>query len=75
MLASTVRVAQTFDVVRQEKLAAVVHLGDVNPVRRRFIDGCPNPEPWSYLNLRGGVGIMLLYLIPPALLLWDYGGA
>ena len=69
------RVSQTSDVVLQEKLAVVVHLGDVNLVRRCFIDGCLNPEPWSYLHLRGGVGIMLLYLIPPALLLWDYGGA
>ena len=69
------RVVQTFYVVRQEKMAVVVHLGDINPVRRCFIDGCLNPEPWSYLHLRGGVGIMLLHLIPPALRLWVYGGA
>ena len=58
--AATMRVSNTFEVVRQAEVAAVVHMGDVCPVCRRCIYGRPNPKPRTYLHLWGGVWVVLL---------------
>ena len=63
VLASTIRVSHTFEVVRQAKVADVFHLGDIDPIRRRRVNGSPNPKPWPYLHLWGGVWVVLLRLI------------
>ena len=38
-------------------MAAIVCLGDIDPIRRRLVNGCPNPEPRPYMHLRGMVGL------------------
>ena len=66
--ASTMRVAHIFKVVRKEEVGAVVRLGDVcpvHPVFRLCFDGRPNPKTRPYLNLWGGVWIVILYLVTP----------
>ena len=70
------RVAHNFYVVQQATVAAVVRLGHADPIRHRLVDRSPNPKPWAYLHLWGGVGVMLLFLISPASLrLWRGDGA
>ena len=64
MPASTIRVAHTFEVLRQAKVAAVICLGYVDPVRFRLVDSSPNSKPQTYLHLRGGVGVVHMCLIP-----------
>ena len=64
----TMCVSHTFDVVKQAKVAAVIRLGDVEPVCRHLVYGSSDPEPWTYLHLRGGVGVLLRLLISPAAL-------
>ena len=61
VMAATMRVTHTFEVVLQEELAAVVCMGDVYPVHRRCVDGRNNPKPWPYLHLwtcAWGVGVL-----------------
>ena len=75
--ASTMRVEHIFKVVQQEEVAAVVRLGDVCPVYPVFrlcVDGRPNPKTRTYLNLWGGVWIVLLYLVTPPYLCLGLGG-
>ena len=68
-------VAHTFEVVRQEKVATVVCLWYVDPFRRRRVNSSLNPKPRTYLNLRGGMGVVFLRLISsPALHLGRGGG-
>ena len=68
VLDATICVSHTFEVVRQAKLATVVCLWYFDPVRRRRVNSSPNPKPRTYLNLRGGMGVVLLGLISsPAL--------
>ena len=68
-------VAHTFEVLLQAKVAAVVHLGDVEDTYCCRIDRSPNPKPRPYLHLWGGVGVVFLCLIPPDLRLEHGGGA
>ena len=68
------RVAHTFEEVRQAKLEAVVYLGYVYPDRRGLVDHSPNPKTRTYLHLWGGVGVVLLCLISPAALYLGRGG-
>ena len=68
-------VANTFEVVRQEKVEAVVCLGYVDPIQRRLVNSSPNSKPRPYLHLWGGVGVVLLCLIPSVLCLGRGVGA
>ena len=72
--AATMRVAHTFDVVRQATVAAVVRLVYVDPICLHLVDCSPNPKPRPYLHLWGGVGVLLLCLISPANLRLCCGG-
>ena len=65
---TTMRVAHTFEVVRQAKVVSVFSQGYINPVCRCLINGRSNPELRPYLHLWGGVGVLLLFLISPAAL-------
>ena len=56
LLAATMRVAHTFQFVRQAKLAAVILQVDINPVPRCLVDCCVDPKPCPYLHL-GQVGL------------------
>ena len=67
-------VANTFEVVQQAEVAAVVYLGDVDPFRRRCINVRPNPKPRTYLHLWGGLWILLLNLVTPLDLRLGCGG-
>ena len=74
--AATMRAAHIFEVVQQEKVASVVYQGDIGPVRRCFVYCHSDPEPQTYLHLRGGVVVMLRFLVSPvALCLGSWGGA
>ena len=66
------RVAHTFEVLPQAKVASVVRLGNIDPVCRRLVNGCPNPEPRTYLQLQRRVGVMFLHLVSTALRLWGW---
>ena len=72
--AATMRVAHTFEVVRQAKVVDVVRLGYFYPVCQLCADGRPNPKPRPYFNLAGGVWVMLLHLVPSPALLLGCGG-
>ena len=63
VIAATMRVVKTLEVVQHKEVASVVCLGVVYPFRHQCVDGCPNPKPQTYLHLWGGVWIMLLYLV------------
>ena len=56
-------------------MTVVVCLGDFDPVRRRRVDSIPNPKPWPYLHLWGGVRVVILCLIPTDIRLGRGGGA
>ena len=70
MPAATMCVAHAFEVVQQAKVASVVRLGFFDPDRRHLVDSNPNPKPWLYMHLLGGVGVVFLFLITPDLRLW-----
>ena len=69
------RVVHTSEVVQQEKVAAVVHLGDVYPTRCFLVNISLNPKPQTYPHLWGRVEFLFLCLITPALRLRRGGGA
>ena len=75
VLDTTMCIAHTFEVVGQEKVAAVVRLGDVDPDCFHLVNISPNPKPRPYLHLWGRVGVVFLYLIPPDLHLGRGAGA
>ena len=57
-------------------MAAVVHQGGIDPIRFCFVYRRLDPKPWTYLYLKGGVGVLLRLLISPeALRLGSWGGA
>ena len=62
--AATMHVAHTFEVVRQAKVATVVRLGDANPVRRRCVDGRPNPKPGPICMCGAGCGLCSCTWLP-----------
>ena len=66
--AATMRVAHTFEVVRQKKVAAVVCQGNIDLVFCCLVYCRSNPEPWNYLHMKGGVGVLLHLLVSPAAL-------
>ena len=73
---ATMSVANTFEVVRQGKVAAIVRQVGIDPVLRCLIYLCLDPEPRTYLYLRGGVGVLIRILVSPAALrLGSWGGA
>ena len=76
MLADTMRVAHTFEVVKQAKVVAVICKEDIDPVCRCLVYCRLDPEPQTYMYLRGGVGVLLLPLVSTAALrLGSWGGA
>ena len=73
--AATMRVAHTFEVVQQKKVAAVVRQGNIDPVFCCLVYFRSNSEPWNYLHMKGGVGVLLHLLVSPAALrLGIWGG-
>ena len=66
--AATMCVAHTFEVVRKEKVTAIVRQGNIDPVFRLLVYRRSDPEPRTYLHLRNGVGVLLRLLISPAAL-------
>ena len=74
-MAAIMCVSHTFEVVQQAKVATVVCIWYVDPVRRRRVNLSPNPIPLTYLILRGWMGVVVLRLISsPALHLGRGGG-
>ena len=70
------RVAHTFEVVQQAKVAAIVCQGDIDAIFRSLVYRRSDPEPRTYLHLSGGVGGLLCLLVyPAALSLVILGGA
>ena len=61
--ATKMRVAYTFEVVRQAKVAAIFRQGDIDPICRRLINCRSNYEPRIYLYLQGSVGVLLRILV------------
>ena len=57
------RVAHTFEVVKQANVAAIVCLGDVYPVCHHCVNGRPNPKPHPNLHLWVGVRVVILHLV------------
>ena len=74
--AAKMRVAHTFEVVQKAKLEAVIYQGGIYPVCLCVVYRRSDPEPWAYLRLRGGVGVLLRLLVSlEALRLGSWGGA
>ena len=70
------RVAHTFEVIRQEKVASVVRQGGIDPVHRCLVYLCSDPEPQTYLHLGVGVVVLIRLMVSPAALcLGSWGGA
>ena len=56
-------------------MAVVFWQGDIDPVRLCLVYRRSDPEPQTYLHLRGWVGVLLRLLIyPEALILGSWGG-
>ena len=68
-------VAHTFEVVQQETVASVVHMGEVYPARCCLVNSSPDQKPRTYLHLWGRVKFFFLCLITPAMYLRRGGGA
>ena len=66
--AAKMRVAHTFEVVMQAKVAAVVYQGDIYPVSHCLVYCRQDPEPCTYLHLRGGIGVLIRPLVSSAAL-------
>ena len=57
-------------------MAAVVRQGGIDHVRFCFVYRRLDPKPWTYLYLRGGVGVLLRLLVSSeALSLGSWGGS
>ena len=55
-------------------MEAVFCQGDIDPVRLCLVYRRSDPEPRTYLNLRGGLGVLLRLLVSPeALRLGSWG--
>ena len=76
VLAAVMRDAHPFEVVLQAKVASVVRKGGITPAHLCLVYCCSDPEPWTNLHLRGGVGVLLRILASPAILcVGSWGGA
>ena len=58
--AATIRVAHTFEAVKQATVVAVICQGDIDPVIRCLVYCRLYHEPRTYMNLRGRVGVLPL---------------
>ena len=73
--AAKMHVAHTFEVVRKAKVASIFFQRDIEPVCLCIFYFRSDPEPRTYLHLRGRVGVLLRLLVSPeALHLGSWGG-
>ena len=57
-------------------MTSVLRQGGINPVCCFLVYFRLDPKPWTYLHMRGGVGVLLRLLISSeALRLGSWGGA
>ena len=75
---ATTSVANLFQVELQKKVTSIIHFRDITSLPLRFVDFCADPEPQTYLQLRGRVQIIIRLLVASEVLrrgMWGVAGS